>query len=356
MPSAPSVHTSPFGTTPKGEKATLYTLANAHGITVAITDYGALIVSILTPDREGHFENIALGFDSIEAYFTPEYHSENPHFGASIGRFANRIAGGKFKLDGVTYELPKNDGLHSLHGGTEGFDTRVWKSEILEGKTPSVRFSLHSPDGDQGFPGAMDVSVTYALSDENELTMDFEAVSDKKTIVNFTNHTYYNLAGAGNGTILDHELTIPAVHYTPVDATLIPTGEFKKVEGTPLDFRKPHSIRSRINEVGGEPVGYDHNYVLPDDVGFQLNGEVYEPKSGRVLGIYSDQPGVQLYTSNFLTGKLVGKNGKAYVQHGGICLEPQHFPDSPNKPQFPSVVLGAGETYRTRIAARFGVR
>ncbi len=358
MSQSPSVKTAPFGVTLEGETATLYTLTNANGVSVAITDYGATVINILTPDRDGKLADIALGFTALDAYLTPAYFKENPNFGSTIGRYANRIGNGRFTLDGKSYELDRNDGPNTLHGGKGGFGKRMWKAEVPAGAAASVRFSIHSADGDQGFPGAMDASVTYTLTDGNELQMDYTAVSDQKTVANFTNHTYFNLAGEGNGTILDHEVTIPAEAFTPVSAALIPTGELQKVEGTPLDFRTPHAVGERINEIGGEPIGYDHNYVLRTAASHELalNGRAYHPKSGRVLEIYSDQPGVQFYTGNFLAGGLTGKSGKIYPQYGGLCFEPQLFPDSPNQPQFPSPVLNPGETYRARIVARFGVK
>jgi aldose 1-epimerase len=351
---AAPVTSKPFGKTTDGRPVELYTLANSKGVSVSISTYGAAIVDLVSPDRKGKSADIALGFDNVKPYLTGKV----PYFGATIGRYANRIAKGQFVLDGKTYQLATNDGPNALHGGVKGFDKRVWKAEILPSKIPSVRFSLHSADGDEGYPGALEATVTYSLSDKNDLRMDYGATTDKKTVVNLTNHTYYNLKGAGNGTVLNHEVMIPADFYTPVGPTLIPTGELKKVEGTVMDFRTPTTIGARIKEVGGKPVGYDHNYVLHKGLlpGVKLNAEVYEPVSGRVLQVYSDQPGVQFYTGNFLDGTLVGKGEKAYQQYSAFCLEPQHFPDSPNQPKFPSVVLNPGQTYHATIVAHFSTK
>jgi len=354
-----AVETTPFGKMPDGQKVELYTLTNQKGVTVAVATFGATVVKMITPDRNGSPADIALGFDRLEPYLSKTYVTENPFMGSTIGRYANRIANGRFTLDGNSYQATVNNGPNSLHGGTKGFDKCVWAAEVLSSSDePSVRFTLHSPDGDQGFPGAVDASVTYTLNRRNELRMDFRAVTDKKTIVNLTNHTYFNLAGEGNGTILDHLLTIPADHYNPVDDTLIPTGEIRSVAGTPLDFRKPTAIGARIKEAGNKPTGYDYNFVLGKMLfpRLRLTAEMYEPASGRVVRMLSDQPGVQFYSGNSLNGKFKGKSGKPYVQYSGIVLEPQFYPDSPNKPNFPSVVLNPGETYRARIVLQFATR
>lgn len=352
-PKAASVTSKPFGKTPGGEPIEIYTLTNAHGVTAAIATYGATVIDLLTPDRNGKLADISLGFDKIEDYF-----AHTAYFGGTIGRYANRIRGGSFTLDGKTYQLALNDSSNTLHGGVNGFDKRVWKAEVLSTAVPSVRFLLHSPDGEEGFPGALDVTVTYTLTDNDELQIAYTAVTDQRTIVNLTNHTYFNLRGEGNGTILDHVVTIPAGEFTPSSAALIPTGEIKSVEGTPLDFRQPATIGSRIGEIGATPAGYDHNYVSSRTrpAAVQLQAEAYEPESGRLLQVYSDQPGVQFYTGNFLDGIQPGKGGKSYRQHSAFCFEPQHFPDSPNQPQFPSTVLNPGETFRTEIRFRFGTR
>jgi aldose 1-epimerase len=355
---AAPVSSKPFGTLRDGEKVELYTLKNNNGVAAEITTYGAAVVSLVTPDRTGKPADIALGFDSVKGYTNKAFLKLNPFFGGTIGRYANRIADGQFVLDGQKIQVDRNDHGNSLHGGSKGFDKRVWQAEILPSKNPSVRFKLHSADGDQGYPGAVDVSVTYTLTDQNDLEMAYTANTTKKTVINLTNHTYYNLAGEGSGTILNHVLQIPADYYTPVNAKLIPTGELKAVEGTPMDFRKPHAIGEQITEVGGQPVGYDHNYVVNKKLlpGLKLNAEVYEPVSGRLLQVYSDQPGVQFYSGNFLDGTVVGKSGKAYTQYTGFCLEPQHFPDSPNQPKFPSVVLEPGKAYSAKITVHFGTK
>lgn len=347
------VRSWPFGVTADGKKVELYTLTNSKGVKVSIATYGATIVDLVTPDRNGKMADISLGFDTFQPYLT-----KSPFFGSTIGRYANRIANGKFCLDGKTYTTSISDipGFpNTLHGGKKGFDKQVWKAQPLSN---GVRFTYHSKDGEEGFPGNMDAAVTYTLTHSNELKMEFTATTDKKTVVALTNHTYFNLAGAGNGTILGHQLMIPASRFTPVDKNLIPTGELKKVSGTVMDFRKPTAIGSRIKEVGGKPVGYDHNFVVNRSIfpGLDLNARVHEPVSGRILEVYSDQPGVQFYSGNFLDGTIIGKGGKAYQQYTGFCLEPQHFPDSPNHPQFPSVVLTPGQTYHANIVFRFSAK
>ena len=350
---AAPVTVKPFGKA-DGQKVDLYTLTNANGVKVNLTNFGATIVDLYTPDRKGALANIALGFSSLKPYTS----KKDPYFGATIGRYANRIAHGKFTLDGKPYQLAKNDGPNALHGGVKGFDKRIWTAEIVKSAKPSVRFRLHSADGEEGYPGAMNAEVVYTLTDKNNLEMRFSATSDKPTVVNLTNHNYFNLHGSANGTILDQVVRIPASRYTPVNKTLIPTGELKKVEGTVMDFRKPTAIGTRIKEVGGKPIGYDHNYVLDKKCpgGVKLNAEVYDPASGRVLDVLSDQPGVQFYSGNFLDGTLSGREGKAYQQYTAFVLEPQHFPDSPNQPTFPSTVLNPGKTYRSTIVFHFGVK
>ncbi|MEI8293383.1 MAG: aldose epimerase family protein [bacterium] len=350
---AEPVTVKPFGKTPDGQKVELFTLTNKNGMQVSLSNYGAMVVDLLVPDRKGQLADVSLGFDTLKPYFT-----KSPYFGCIAGRYANRIAEGKFTLDGKTYQLATNDGPNHLHGGVKGFDKKVWSAEVVRGANPSVRFKLVSPDGDEGYPGKLTSTVTYTLTPNNDLRISYEANTDKPTVINLTNHTYFNLAGAGNGSILGHQLLIAADRYTPVDKTLIPTGELKSVRNTPMDFRKPMPIGSRIKEVGGKPVGYDHNYVfnkLPF-VCRPLAAEVYEPKSGRVMKVYTDQPGIQFYSGNFLDGTIHGKGGKVYNQYDGFCLETQRFPDSPNKPQFPSVVLRPGQTYKTTTVYSFSTK
>lgn len=351
VPADGSVTSKPFGRTPEGKLVTLYTLTNKNGVSVSVMDYGATIVKILTPDRNGKLDDIVLGFDR----FSPYLHSTT-YFGATVGRYANRIAKGQFQLGRTIYHLPINNGPNSLHGGLRGFDKYVWKVEPVESDTPAVRFSRLSHDGEEGYPGNLFVSVTFSLNDDNELRIAYEATTDKPTVINLTNHSYFNLAGGG--TILDHVLTLHANAYTPVDATLIPTGEIKNVAGTPWDFLNPTPIGLHLKETGGKPVGYDHNFVLQKSFfsNWAVAAEVEEPKSGRTLTVTTDQPGVQFYTGNFLDGTLTGAGGDVYRQYTGFCLETQHFPDSPNHDNFPSTVLNPGDTYKTATVYAFGIK
>jgi aldose 1-epimerase len=351
--SASAVSVRPFGRMRDGREVELYTLTNRNGMKVSLATYGATVVDLFTPDRSGRLADVALGFDTFHPYLT-----KSPYFGCIAGRYANRIANGRFTLDGKTYQLAKNDGPNHLHGGVKGFDKQVWQGQIVKTTQPAVRFTLHSPDGQEGYPGNLVAKVTYTLTDRNQLRISYEATTDKPTIINLTNHTYFNLAGAGNGSILDHEIKIHADRFTPVNKTLIPTGELKKVEGTVMDFRKPTAIGARIKEVGGKPVGYDHNYVLNKCplMKRSVAAEVYEPKSGRMMKVCTDQPGIQFYSGNFLDGTIRGKGGKIYRQYDGFCLETQHFPDSPNEPRFPSTVLKPGQTYKTTSVYQFGVK
>jgi len=348
---APAI-VAPWGKTTQGEQVSLFTLVNNNGMKVTISSYGATVIDLLVPDRNGKWDDVSLGFDK----FSP-YQTKSPYFGSIVGRYGNRIAKGQFTLDGHTYQLATNNSPNHLHGGIKGFDKRIWKGEILDSREPSVRFTLRATDGEEGYPGNLDVAVTYTLTDKNELRISYEAKTDKPTVLNLTNHTYFNLAGAGNGSILGHLLQINASRFTPVDATLIPTGELKKVDGTVMDFRKPTAIGARIKEVGGKPVGYDHNYVLDKSLhfGLPLVAEVTEPVSGRVMKVYTDQPGIQFYSGNFLDGTITGKGGKVYNQYNGFCLETQHFPDSPNEPKFPSTTLRPGQTYKTTTVYAFSV-
>jgi len=339
-----------FGRTAEGRKVEIYTLINKKGMKVRVMTRGATVVDLYTPDRNGKLADIVLGFSSLDSYGPTV-----PYFGAVVGRYANRIANGKFMLEGKTYQLAKNNGPNALHGGLKGFDKQIWKSEVLKTAEPSVRFALRSPDGQEGYPGTLDVAVTYTLTDQNELRLSYLATTDKPTVLNVTNHSYFNLAGAGNGTILDQQLKLNAGQFTPVNATLIPTGEIKSVAGTVMDFRKSTPIGMRIKQVGGKPIGYDHNYVLArcPFVHMTTAAVAHDPKSGRTMTVFTDQPGIQFYSGNFLDGTITGRGGKVYNQYSGFCLETQHFPDSPNEPTFPSTELKPGRTYKTTTVYKF---
>lgn len=343
-----SITKESFGQTQDGEEVYLYTLTNANGLIAKITNYGAILVSLEVPDKDGKSADITLGFDKLDGYLT-----RHPYFGATVGRYANRIGGAKFVLDGVEYKLAANNESNHLHGGIKGFDKAVWQAQqVKTEKAVGLKLTYLSVDGEEGYPGSLASVVTYALNNNDELRIDYEAVTaDKATIVNLTNHTYWNLAGQGTGDILGHELMLNADAYTPVDEGLIPTGEIKNVAGSPMDFTKPMAIGSRIEQVAG---GYDHNYVLNSGGGeLALCASVHEPNSGRVMEIHTTEPGVQFYTGNFLDGSVTGKAGKVYRKHYGFCLETQHFPDSPNKPDFPPVVLSPGEKYLTTTVHKF---
>lgn len=331
---------SSFGFLPDNTPIDLYTLKNGHGVEVSIITYGGAIVSLKTPDRNGNLGDIVLGFESLDEYAT------NPrYFGALIGRHANRIAGGKFSLNGVDYQLPQNNGTNHLHGGFRGFDKRVWTAKDDDNV---LHLNYFSKDGEEGYPGNLNAFVDYTLLD-NELRIDYRATTDRDTIVNLTNHSYFNLHG--EGTILDHELTLNADHFTPVSEELIPTGEIKSLAGTPMDFRKGKAIGSDIKDVAG---GYDHNFVLNNwDGSLRSAARLYDAVTGRVLEILTTEPGMQFYSGNFLDGSFSGKNGFVYEKYTGLCLEPQHFPDAPNHPNFPSTVLRAGEEYTQTSIYRF---
>jgi aldose 1-epimerase len=354
FPAAPAddqdrgVTKAPFGTA-DGQPVELYTLKNAKGVTVKVMSYGTIVTELLVPDKEGKPADVALGFDTLEGYL-----GGHPYFGATVGRYANRIAKGKFVLDGTEYTLATNNGPNHLHGGKKGFDKVVWKAEVLPSRTPAVKFSYRSPDGEEGYPGNLDVTCTYTLTNENELRIDFTATTDKPTIVNLAHHGYFNLAGHAAGDILGHELMIAGDHYTATDDTLIPTGEIKPVKGTPFDFTQPTAIGARIAMAGGNPVGYDLNYVLRavEPPPFPA-ARVREPKSGRVMEVLTTEPGIQFYSGNFLDGTNKGKGGAVYQKHAGFCLEAQKFPDSPNKPNFPSAVLRPGQTYKQTTIYKF---
>jgi len=345
-----------FGTTPDGKSVDLYTLTNAQGMEICVMTYGGVIVSLKVPDRKGQLGDVVLGFENLEGY-SPKV----PYFGALIGRYGNRIGNAKFTLDGKEYTLAKNDGPNSLHGGIRGFDKVVWQGEPLERKDDvGVILKYTSPDGEEGYPGTLHATVTYTLNDKNELEIDYQATTDKATPINLTNHSYFNLAGEGNGDILGDLLTLNADHFTPVDDTLIPTGKIASVKGTPFDFTQPTPIGARINEQNEQLLlghGYDHNFVINrTGPGLTLVARVYEPTTGRVIEIDSTEPGVQFYTGNFLDGTLIGKHGHVYGRRAALCLETQHYPDSPNKPEFPSTILRPGQTYHSTTIFRFSTR
>jgi len=344
---------TPFGSTADGTAIDLYTLANKHGMSAAVMNYGGIVVALKVPGRDGRIDDVVLGFDNLNGYL-----GTNPYFGAIVGRYGNRIARGRFTLDGVEYTLARNNGENALHGGLRGFDKVVWQArDVSTPGTPRVELRYLSKDGEEGYPGNLSATVTYSVTDANELRIDYLATTDKDTVVNLTNHSYFNLAGQGNGDILKHELQIDADSFTPVDAGLIPTGEPRKVEGTPFDFRQPTAIGARIHENNEQLIrgrGYDHNFVLRGGGGtLAPAAKVYEPTTGRVMEVLTTQPGVQFYSGNFLDGTIRGKGGKVYQQRYGLCLETQHFPDSPNHPSFPTVVLKPGERYQTTTIYRF---
>jgi aldose 1-epimerase len=343
-----------FGKTPDGADAQLYTLTNAHGLKATITNYGGTLTSLLVPDKNGKLGDVVLGFDNLSGYLNPAFRKSNPYFGALIGRYGNRIKGGKFTLNGQTYTLAKNNGPNTLHGGKKGFDQVLWQAQpgtSANGQTLTLTYL--SKDGEEGYPGNLTVTVTYTLTQDDALQIDYMATTDKATPINLTNHAYFNLNHGAGKDILGHEVTIPADRYTVVDATLIPTGELRSVKGTPFDFTTPHTIGERIAQVEG---GYDHNWVLNTATGQHAAASVYEPVGGRTMEVTTNQPGVQFYTGNFLDGSLTGKGGTVYGKHAGFCLETQHFPDSPNQPKFPSTTLKAGETFRSTSSYKFGVR
>ncbi|MCX7824524.1 MAG: galactose mutarotase [Verrucomicrobiae bacterium] len=319
--------------------------------TTVVTGRGATLTELRVPDRDGRLGDIVLGFDTLEGYL-----GKNPYFGCTVGRYANRIAKGRFTLDGRTYTLATNNGPNALHGGLKGFDKVIWQAEPVQAANGvAVKFTYTSRDGEEGYPGNLTATVVYTLTNQNELKLEYTATTDKATPVNLTNHTYFNLAGKGD--ILGHELMLAASHFTPVDATLIPTGEIRAVKGTPMDFTKPTAIGARIAQVGGDPAGYDHNYCLNSGgKRMALAARVTEPGSGRVLEIYTDQPGIQFYSGNFLDGSITGKAGQVYQKHFGFCLETQHYPDSPNHANFPSTILRPGKTYRTVTVHKFSTK
>lgn len=340
-----------FGKTNEGEETSLYTLTNAQGMQVQITDYGATITSVLAPDRNGVMGDVVLGFDSLSGYQSPEYLKSGPYFGAIVGRYGNRIANGKFTLGGQEYTLATNNGENHLHGGVKGFDKVMWEAEPLPGQN-ALRLTYVSPDGEEGYPGTLTSTVAYTLTDDNEIKIDYSATTDKGTPANLTNHSYFNLAAGQANDALDHVVMLNADKYTVVDESLIPTGELRDVKGTVMDFTTPQAIGARVNQVEGG--GYDHNYVLNDaDDTLKKAATVYEPTSGRVLEVYTTEPGIQFYSGNFLDGTITGNGNKAYKKHYGFALETQHFPDSPNQPKFPSTILEPGETYESTTIYKF---
>jgi aldose 1-epimerase len=351
----PMAESGPFGATPDGEKVELITLRNGSGMELDVITYGATVTRLLTPDRDGERADIVLGHHHLQSYLMG-----TPYFGAIVGRYGNRIAQGRFALDGIDYALAVNNGPNHLHGGLTGFDKVVWTAEPYSNDTEAgVVLEYLSPDGEEGYPGELSVQVTYALTAAGDLRIDYEATTDAPTIVNLTHHGYWNLAGHGAGDILGHELTLHAGHFTPVDETLIPTGELRSVEGTPFDFREPAAIGARIDADSEQLAfgsGYDHNFVLDGwngDGSLRSAAVLHDPSSGRTMQVLTSEPGIQFYSGNFLDGSDLGKEGVVYEQRTGLCLETQHFPDSPNQPDFPSTVLRPGDTYRSTTVYRF---
>lgn len=348
------ITSAPFGKTPDGTPVDLYTLTNAKGMTATIMTYGGIVTSLKVPDKNGNFSDVVLGYDNLQGYLT-----KSPYFGALIGRYGNRLAKGQFTLDGQTYKLATNNGPNALHGGLKGFDKVVWTAKPLETPYgPALVLTYISKDGEEGYPGNLVVSATYSLTADNALHLEFTATTDRDTIVNLTHHTYFNLRGSGD--VLGHEVFINADKFTPVDATLIPTGELRPVEGTPFDFRQHTAIGARINS-SDEQIkfagGYDDNWIInKPDGALGLCAGVYEPTSGRVLEVYSTSPGMQFYSGNFLDGSITGKGGWVYQFRNAFCMEPQHYPDSPNHPEFPTTELKPGETYRNTIVYKFSVK
>ncbi|MBE7555755.1 MAG: galactose mutarotase [Anaerolineales bacterium] len=331
----------------------IFTLTNKNGVSTKITNYGGIVMSLNVPDKTGQFGDVVLGFDTVEAYLKP-----HPYFGALIGRYGNRIANGKFTLEGKDYSLAQNDGPNSLHGGLKGFDKVIWDAKPVD--TPdgsALELTYLSKDGEEGYPGNLLVKVIYTLTHDDALRIDYTATSDETTVINLTHHSYFNLAGAGNGDILDHDVLLNAARFTPVNETLIPTGELRPVSGTPFDFTQPAKIGLRINQDDQQlkfGLGYDHNWVLNSaDGGLALAAHVSEPGSGRIMEVWTTEPGIQFYSGNFLDGSNVGKGGKIYQHRYGFCLETQHFPDSPNQPNFPSTVLKASQTYTSTTVYKF---
>ena len=344
---------SDYGKTSDGEAVELYTLVNEKGMKAKIITHGATLIELDTPDKNGKFADVVLGFDDLTGYLA----KGNPFFGCTVGRYANRIAKGKFKLDGKEYTLAVNNGVNTLHGGLKGFDKQMWAAQMVEAKDgPALALTYTSKDGEEGYPGTLSTKVVYTLTNNNEIRIEYTATTDKTTPLNLTNHSYFNLAGPASGSILAHEITIAAEKYTPVDETLIPTGKIESVKGTPLDFTAPHAIGERITQIKSDPVGYDHNFVLDGGQAPYFTARVTEPTTGRVMEVFTTEPGVQFYTGNFLDGTVKGKGGTVYKQYQGFCLETQHFPDSVNQPSFPSVWLEPGKTYTQTTIYKFSAK
>lgn len=330
----------------------LYTLTNKNGVVVKISNYGGKVTEWLTPDKNGKMANIVLGFQHPNSYT-----NDVPYFGALIGRYGNRIAQGKFTIDGKTYTLATNNGKNALHGGNKGFDKVIWTAEPITDSIPALTLTYLSKDGEEGYPGNLKVTVKYTLTDADELKIDYTATTDKATPVNLTNHTYFNLTGDHNNTILDETIQINADRYTPVNAELIPTGKLDPVKGTPFDFTKPEKIGSRINQVPGKPVGYDHNFVLNNsDTTLHQAAVLYDASTGRQLEVLTTEPAIQFYTGNFLDGKLIADDGKPINQHTALCLETQHYPDSPNQPAFPNTILKPGQTFKSSTIYKVSIK
>lgn len=345
---AVSISEEAFGTLEDGREVQLYILSNSNDMEVQITNFGGIVTWISVPNSDGELENVVLGFAELEKYV-----DGHPYFGAIIGRYSNRIAGGQFSLDGTDYELATNDGNNHLHGGDEGFDQKIWNAERQD--NGSLKLTYSSGDGEEGYPGNLKVAVVYTLTNDNELKIEYEATTDEATPVNLTNHSYFNLSGQPDSTILDHELMLNAERYTLVNDELIPTGELAEVEGTPLDFTESKEVGAEIGEVEG---GYDHNWVLnrSEDDSLFYAATLYHAESGREMKVFTEEPGIQFYSGNFLDGTLEGPDGTPFVQHAALCLETQHFPNSPNEPDFPSTILEPGETYQTTTIYQFSTR
>jgi len=354
---AQSVTKESYGKTSTGENVDLYTLRNTKGVEAKITNYGGILVSLKVPDRKGKFDDVVLGFNDLDSYLT----KNDPYMGALIGRYGNRIAKGRFTLNGVEYKLAVNNGENTLHGGIKGFDKVVWTGHELKTPAgPAVVLTYLSKDGEEGYPGNLNVRVVYTLTNNNELKIDYSATTDKDTVTNLTHHSYFNLAGEGNGDILNHLVTINGSRFVPTDAGSIPTGDLKSVAGTPFDFLKATAIGARINQDDEQLKfgnGYDHTWVINGRPGtMRLAATAYEATSGRVMQVWTTEPGVQFYTGNFLNGTLTGKSGKVYARRNGFCFETQHYPDSPNQPSFPTTTLKKGATYKSTTIYRFSTK